>query len=104
MHAFSLTGKIGCVFATGPEELTLAIASALEREGQPSRVAWVLCVARDGALRTKIAETLHEGDIVQIHGALEQKQRQTQGVTLTSTHFVIGTVERLSEPVRDHTL
>jgi hypothetical protein len=53
MLSFSVTGSIGCVLATAPDELTLAITSVLTRDGEPLRVAWILCVARETALRTK---------------------------------------------------
>lgn len=95
MLSFAVTGSIGCVLTTAPDELTLAVSSVLERDGEPSRVAWVLCVARDIKLRTKILEHLHEGDLVRVEGEIEQRRRQVGELAFHSVGFVARAIERL---------
>jgi hypothetical protein len=94
MLLFSVTGSIGRV-ADAPDELTLAISSALTREGEPPRVAWVLCSARDPALRAKILERLRQGDLVRIEGEIEQRRRQIGDLAFHSVGFVIRSIEQL---------
>lgn len=98
MLSFSVTGTIGCVLTTAPDELTLAISSALTRNDEPSRVAWVLCVAREPALRAKILQHLREGDLVRIQGEIEQRRRQVGELAFHSVGFVIHSIERLPSP------
>jgi hypothetical protein len=95
MLSFSLTGTIGCVLTTAPDELTLAISSVLTRDGEAPRVAWVLCVARQAALRTKILRHLREGDLVRIEGEIEQRRRQVGELVFHSVGFVARSIERL---------
>jgi len=98
MLSFSLTGSIGCILATAPDELTLAISSPLRRDGEPQRVVWVLCVARDSALRAKILVHFREGDLVRIEGEMEQRRRQVGELAFHSVGFVIRSIERLPSP------
>lgn len=98
MLSFSLTGTIGCVLATKPDELTLAISSVLDRDDEPLRIAWVLCVARTPALRANILQHLREGDHVRIDGAIEQRRRQVGPIAFHSVGFVISAIERLPSP------
>ena len=98
MLSFSLTGTIGCVLATAPDELTLVISSKLDRDGEPLRVAWVLCAARTTALRTQILDHLREGDVVRIEGEIEQRRRQVGEIAFHSVGFVIRSIERLASP------
>lgn len=98
MISFSLTGAIGCVLNTSPYELTLAISSVLEREGAPMRVAWVLCAARDPALRAHILSQLREGDHVEVKGKIEQRRRRIGELPFHSVGFVISSIERLPSP------
>lgn len=98
MLSFALTGAIGCVLTTAPDELTLAISSLLDRPDEPLRVTWVLCVAREPALRAKILTHLREGDLVRIDGEIEQRRRQVGALAFHSVGFVIGSVERLPSP------
>lgn len=98
MLSFTLTGTIGCVLTTAPDELTLAISSVLERDGEPSRVAWVLCVAREPALRAKIVQHLRDGDLVRIEGEVEQRRRQVGELAFHSVAFVARSIERLHSP------
>ncbi len=95
MLSFSLTGAIGCVLTTAPDELTLAISSVLERPGAGLRIAWVLCVARDFEVRTQILEQLREGDLIRIEGEIEQRRRQVGELAFHSVGFVIRSIERL---------
>ena len=95
MLSFALTGAIGCVLTTAPDELTLAISSVLDREGEPLRIAWVLCVARDRNARAKILDHLREGDLVRIEGEIEQRRRQVGELGFYSVGFVIRSIERL---------
>lgn len=94
MLSFALSGTIGCVLTTAPDELTPAISSALNRDGAPPRVAWVLCVARDPLLRTKILQQLREGDLVRIEGEIEERRRQVGELAFHSVGFVVCTIER----------
>lgn len=98
MLSFSLTGTIGCVLTTTPNELTLAISSALIRHGEAPRVAWVLCVARDTSVRTTILEHLREGDLVRIDGEIEQRRRQVGKLASHSVGFIAHSIERLPSP------
>lgn len=98
MLSFSVTGTIGCVLTTAPDEPTLAISSALTRNDEPPRVAWVLCVAREPALRAKILQHLREGDLVRIEGKIEQRRRQVGELAFHSVGFVIHSIERLPSP------
>ena len=98
MLSFSIAGSIGCVLATAPDELTLAISSVLDREGEPLRVVWVLCVARDSALRAKILVQFREGDFVRIEGEIEQRRRQVGELAFHSVGFVIRSIARLPSP------
>lgn len=98
MLNFSLTGRIGSVLKTKDDELTLPISSVLCREGQPLRVAWVLCTARDPVLRAHILAHLREGDHVQVEGEIEQRRRQIGELAFHSLGFVIGSIERLPPP------
>lgn len=95
MLSFSITGSIGCVLATAPDELTLALSSMLTRDGEPLRVAWILCVARETALRTKILELLREGDLVRIEGEIEPRRRQVGELAFHSVGFIAQSIERL---------
>lgn len=47
MLSFAVTGRVDCVLATAPEALSLAISSVLMRDGEPSGLAGILCVARE---------------------------------------------------------
>lgn len=85
MLSFSLTGSIGCILATAPGEVTLAISAVLDREGEPLRVVWVVCVARERALRAKIL----------VEGEIEQRRRQVGELAFHSAGFVILSIERL---------
>lgn len=98
MLTFSVTGTIGCVLATAPDELTLAISSALTRDGEPLCVAWILCVARETTLRTKVLEHLREGDLVRIEGEIEQRRRQVGELAFHSVGFIAQSIERLPSP------
>lgn len=98
MLSFTLTGTIGCVLATAPDELTLAISSVFNREGEAPRVAWVLCVARERALRAKILQHLREGDLVRAEGAIEQRRRQVGELAFHSVGFIAHSIERLPSP------
>jgi len=98
MLSFSVTGSVGCVLATAPDELTLAISSVLTRDGKPLHVAWILCVARETALRTKILELLREGDLVRIEGEIEQRRRQVGELAFHSVGFIAQSIERLPYP------
>lgn len=98
MLHFELTGSIGCVLTTAPDELTLAISSVLSRDGEPPRVAWVLCVAREAALRTKVRDLLREGDVVRIEGRIEQRRRQVGELAFHSVGFIAQSIERLPSP------
>lgn len=98
MLSFSVTGSIGCVLATAPDELTLAISSALTSDGEPLRVAWILCVARETTLRTKVLELLREGDLVRIEGEIEQRRRQVGELAFHSVGFIAQSIEPLPPP------
>lgn len=98
MLSFAVTGRIGCVLATAPDELTLAISSVLTRDGEPLRVAWISCVVRETALRTKILDQLREGDLVRIEGEIEQRRRQVGELAFHSVGFIAQSIERLPSP------
>jgi len=95
MLHFDLTGSIGCVLTTAPEELTLAISSAVNRDGAPPRVAWVLCVAREPSLRTTISQHFRVGDLIRIEGEIEQRRRQVGDLAFHSVAFIARSIERL---------
>lgn len=95
MLSFSVTGTIGCVLTTAPDELTLAISSVLTRDKEAPRVAWVLCVAREAALRTKTLQHLRKGDLVRVEGEIEQPRRQVGELAFHSVGFVARSIERL---------
>ena len=78
--------------------MTLAISSLLNRDGEPQRVVWVLCVARESALRAKILVHFREGDFVRIEGEIEQRRRQVGEFAFHSVGFVIHSIERLPSP------
>jgi hypothetical protein len=98
MLCFALTGVVGCVLATTPDELTLAIASVLTKDDEPPRVAWVLCVAREPALRTLIIQHFREGDLVRVEGQIEQRRRQVADLAFHSVGFIARSIERLPSP------
>lgn len=98
MLSFAVTGSIGCVLTTASDELTLAISSVLNRDGEPPRVAWFLCVARDQALRAKILAHLREGDLVRVEGEIEQRRRQVGDLAFHSVGFIARSIERLPSP------
>lgn len=98
MLSFSITGSVGCILATAVNELTLAISCVLTRDGKPLRVAWILCVARETTLRTKILNLLREGDLVRIEGEIEQRRRQVGELAFHSVGFIARSIERLSSP------
>lgn len=94
MLTFAVTGSIGCVLTTARDELTLAISSVLSRDGEPPRVAWVLCVAREPALRAKILQHLREGDLVRVEGEIEQRRKQVGELAFHSVGFIARSIER----------
>jgi len=96
MLCFAVTGSIGCVLTTAPDELTLAISSVLDREGEPVRIAWVLCVARVERIRAAILGDLREGDLVRVEGEIEQRRRQIGELGFYSVAFVVRSITRLS--------
>ncbi len=98
MLSFALTGAIGCVLSTAPNELTLVLSSTLDLPNEPPRVAWVLCVARDVALRGRVLEHIREGDLVRIEGVIEQRRRQVGELAFHSVGFVAQSIERLPSP------
>lgn len=98
MLHFDLTGSIGCVLATAPDELTIAISSVVSRDGVPPRIAWILCVVRDPLLRATILQHLQEGDLVRIEGEIEQRRRQVGGLAFHSVGFIARSIERLPSP------
>jgi single-stranded DNA-binding protein len=95
MLSFALSGSIGCVLTNAPEAVTLAISSPLHRPDQPPRVAWVVCVAREHALRARILECFRPGDLVRIEGEIEQRRRQVGELAFHSVGFVARTIELL---------
>lgn len=99
MLSFALSGTIGCILATAPDEITLAISSPLQRSGQAPRVAWVICVARDHALCARILECFRPGDLVRIEGEIEQRRRQVGELAFHSVGFIAGTIERVGSPL-----
>lgn len=98
MLSFAVTGSIGCVLTTAPDELTLAISSVLTRDGEPPRAAWILCVARDTKLRAKIVDRLREGDLVRVDGEIEQRRCQVGELAFHSVGFIARSIERLPSP------
>lgn len=98
MISFAVTGTIGCVLSTTPDELTLVISSTLGRPDEPLRTAWVLCVARDVRLRGQVLEHLREGDLVRIDGVIEQRRRQVGELGFHSVGFIAHSIVRLSSP------
>jgi len=101
MLSFSLTGSIGCILATASHEVTLAISAVLDREGEPLRVVWVVCVARESALRAKILVHFREGDLVRIEGKIKQRRRQVGALAFHSVGFVIHSIELRPSPSDD---
>ncbi|MFZ2031636.1 MAG: hypothetical protein WAU68_15090 [Vitreimonas sp.] len=99
MLSFALVGAIGCVRASGRDELTLAMSCVIDREGEPLHVVWVSCVARDACLRTLILDQFREGDLVRIEGEIEQRRRQIGELAYHSLGFVIRSIERLAPPI-----
>ena len=95
MLCFAVTGQIGCVLTTAPDDLTLAISSVLTRDDERPRVAWVLCVAREPGLRAKILEHLREGDLIRIEGEIEQRRRQVGEIAFHSVGFIAQSIDRL---------
>lgn len=67
-----------------PDALTLANTSVLPRD-EPLRLAWILCVAREPALRASILELLCEGDV---EGHIEQRRRQVGEGAFHSVGFI----------------
>lgn len=98
MLSFSVTGTIGCVLTTAPDELTLAISSVLTRDAEAPRVAWVLCLAREPALRAKILQQVREGDLVRVEGEIEQRRRQVGALAFLGVGFVVHSIEWLASP------
>lgn len=94
MLTFSFSGTVGCVRSTAPDELTLAVASPLDRPGSSPRMVWIVCVARDQALRA--ASALHAGDHIRIDGHIEPRQRSVGERTFYSVAFIAKTIERIS--------
>lgn len=98
MLHFDLTGSIGCVLTTAPDELTLAISSLVTRDGAAPSIAWVLCVAREAALRNKVRDLLREGDVVRIEGHVKPRRRQVGELAFQSVGFIAHSIERLPPP------
>jgi hypothetical protein len=94
MLTFALSGTLGCVRATAPDELTLAIASPLERPGASCRMVWIICVARDQALRA--ASALCTGDHIRVEGHIEPRRRKVGKLVFHSVAFIAETIERTS--------
>ena len=99
MLSFALVGAVGCMQASAPCELTLALSCVLDREGEPLRIVWVSCVARDACLRSHILDQFREGDLVRIEGDIEQRRRQVGELAYHSLGFVIRSIERLAPPI-----
>lgn len=96
MLSFAFVGAIGCMRASSRYELTLALSCVLDREGEPLRVVWVSCVARDACLRTHIVDHFREGDLVRIEGEIEQRCRRVGELAYHSLGFVIRSIEKLA--------
>jgi hypothetical protein len=99
MLSFALTGAVGCVLANAPDEVTLVIASVLERPDAAARCAWVLCVVRDGALRDCVLTQFGHGDRVRIEGEIEQRRRAGGAIAFHSVGFVAHSIVRLAAQV-----
>lgn len=91
---FAVSGTLGCARTTAPNELTLAMASPLNRPSAPQRIAWVVCVARDQAL--KDASALRAGDHIRIEGYIEPRRRTVGKLAFYSVAFIANTIERIS--------
>jgi hypothetical protein len=98
MLSFNVSGQVGCILVTAPDELTLAISAELIRDGDPPRVVWVLCVARDRALRAHILANIREGDAVLIEGDIEPRRRHVRELSFHSVGFVARAIERMPAP------
>lgn len=98
MLSFAVAGSIGCVLASAPDELTLAISSVLACSGKSPRVAWILCVAREPNLRADILAHFRPGDVVHIEGEIEQRRRQVGELGFHSVGFIAQSIERLPYP------
>jgi hypothetical protein len=91
---FAVSGTLGCARTTAPDELTLAIASPLDQPSDPHRVAWIVCVARDQALRA--ASAIRSGDHIRVEGYLEPRRRRVGKLVFYSVAFIAKTIERVS--------
>lgn len=91
---FAISGTLGCARTTVPDELTLAIASPLDQLSAPDRIAWVVCVARDQALRA--ASALRAGDHIRVEGYIEPRRRRIGKLVFYSVAFIAKTIERVS--------
>ncbi len=100
MLSFALVGAIGCMHASARDELMLTMSCVLDREGEPLRVVWVSCVARDACLRIHILHQFREGDLVRVEGDIEQRRRQVGELAYHSLGFVIRSIERLAPTTR----
>jgi hypothetical protein len=96
MLSFAVTGAIGCVLASAADEVTLVIASVLERPDAAARCAWVLCVVRDGALRDYVLTQCGDGDRVRIEGEIEQRRRPVGEIAFHSVGFIAHSIVRLT--------
>lgn len=96
MLTFALSGTIGCMWTTAPDELTLAIASPLDRPGASPRMVWIVCLARDQALRAAISSVLRAGDRVRVEGHIEPLRRKVGKLAFYSVAFIATTIERIS--------
>lgn len=96
---FALSGTIGCVRATAPDKLTLAIASTLEQPGAPPRMVWIVCATRDQAPRA--ASAVRAGDSVRVEGHIEPRRRKVGERTFYSVAFIAKTIERIAAPSDD---
>lgn len=94
MLSFKLSGQVGCILVTAPDEVTVAISAELTREGEP-HIVWVLCVARDRVLRAHILADVREGDVVLIEGEIEPWRRHLREISFHSVAFVARSVETL---------
>lgn len=91
---FAVSGTLGCVRTTAPDELTLAIASPLDQPSAPHRIAWVVCVARDRALTA--ASALRSGDHIRVEGYIKPRRRRVGKLVFYSVAFIAKTIERVS--------
>lgn len=91
---FTVSGTLGSARTTAPNELTVAIASPLNRPSAPKRIAWVVCVARDRALAS--ASALRAGDHVYVEGHIEPRRRRIGKVEFCSVAFIAKRIELIS--------